>query len=125
MLRDKLCCLTSCITDDNVSPRRSSHAGSDPQEHEEVVAKSVDADQEPYDPASGMFTSHDETQSGAFDSGATSSQDKRLDNLSTQKSDALTGSQTQDIGQEQNAKLLGTAQQVSKLVMPIHTQSGA
>ncbi len=83
--------------------------GEDAQVVEESTAKS----QEPYDPASGMFSAHDETQSEAFDMGSTTSQDRRLDNLSNQQSSQLADSQTRDSAGFQSAELLGSSEQVS------------
>ena len=86
----------------------SLYAGADTQKGK-AEAKSA----EPFDPASGMFSSHDETQSGAFDAGATGSQDRRLDNLSTQQN-SQHSSQTQELIVEQDADLpIITAAQVS------------
>ena len=78
-----------------------------------MVEKSTAKSQEPYDPASGMFLAHDETQSGAFDMGSTTSQDRRLDILSNQQSSQLAGSQTRDSAGFQSAELLGSSEQVS------------
>ena len=61
-----------------------------------------------------MFSSHDETQSGAFDTGATGSQDRRLDNLSTQQSNQVANTQTLIAADDQDADLPNTAGQVSK-----------
>ena len=87
----------------------SSHAGAEAQEQGEATAEST----EPHDTVSGMSSSHDETQSGAFDAGATGSQDRRLDNLSMQQSEELTNSKTQDAIDGQDAGLPATSGQVS------------